>query len=64
MKKITIIIVLLIFSLQSTNAHMSTTAHTHDSFIIEYLWVLMPLIGLLVFAIIRIKNIKLNHFFT
>lgn len=49
MKKV-LSILILVLSIQSINAHVSSSHHTHDSILGEWAWILLPCIALCVLA--------------
>lgn len=49
MKKVISLLVLLL-SIQTINAHATTTQHVHDSIIDQWAWILIPCIALSVLA--------------
>ena len=56
MKKV-LFLLMLLTSIQSINAHASTSHHTHDSLLGEWAWILLPCIALCALA----WKIKTKH---
>lgn len=50
MKKVLSLLILLL-SIQTINAHVSTSEHTHESLLGEWAWILLPCIALCVLAL-------------
>lgn len=52
-----LLILVLTLSIQTINAHVQTTAHTHESFLHEWAWVLIPAaVGVILHLIYKSRN--------
>ena len=55
MKKV-ISLLVLVLSIQTMNAHVITSQHTHDSLVGEWAWILIPCIILSVLILTMVKK--------